>query len=103
MQHGGSDLEHIADQSGRFVDSRDRQILAKLPIGQTAAGEFRLPIPVVLDRISVDRLIRPAMCGQVGLSVALDTECADPTPPPNRFLEDARGHDGAFMDHFFRL
>ena len=60
-----------------------------------------MPVCIVLDRISIDGLIRPAMRRQIGLSVAFDTELTHPQPAFDGVFKNTGGYDSAIVDHVF--
>ena len=71
-QPGRPDAELVADVDRILEQTRRRQVLAEDPRRQLATEPLP-PGPVMLARIGVDGLVRPAVDGEVRLSVAVRT------------------------------
>ena len=83
----------LADERARDVDALGGQVLAERG-GAERAAELVLPAPDLLDRVRVDRLVRAAVHGPVGLVVAVEVDAADGDAARDRVLPD-RGLDHA--------
>src|SRR3990172_1633650 len=97
-----SNLKHISDTNPVFQQARGREILPELSVGKIMTPQFPGPEGVVLERIHVHGLVRPAVHPQVRLAVAREIQASQPHRTGDRGLENAGGNRLAAMKNFTR-
>ncbi len=85
-----ADAVNIADVYRVFQQPLCGEILAKLAECKILPVQFMRPCGVMLERIGIHRLIHPAMCFQVCLTVAFQVEPVQPHTPAHWLFIDAR-------------
>jgi hypothetical protein len=92
----------ISDVHGFLSQPLGREILAKHTPGQFHAGQFLSPVGIMLRRVSVHRLVRPAVHREIGLPVAVKIQLRHLHPARNRLLENSRADGKRFPLNFAR-
>src|SRR6185437_10251452 len=104
---GGAYLEAVADVdcvlSQPFAScALEREVFSKGAVGQGMAGQFGLPVRVVLDGIAVDGLECSAVDGEVRLPVSVEIQGSEGDSARDGCLVDGRGHALAVPGDFAR-
>lgn len=69
---------------------------------QFNSGQIAAPEIVMLRRVSVDGLVRPAVNFQIGLTVAVEIEFAHGDAARDRLFEDSRSNRAVLPEDFAR-
>src|SRR5690606_35206511 len=97
LEQGGAEFEPVAQADPRLGQATRADVLAEGAGGLEHRQRSQLAAPggVVLERVVVDRVVRPAVHPPVALFVAFDSQGADPDRAVERTLVDRAYAPGA--------
>jgi hypothetical protein len=97
---GGAHDEAVAEMHGIFQQAIRGEVFPEDAKGKIAAGQFLLPVGIVLDGVAVDGFVFTAMNLEVGLTVTIQIQLAKSDAARDRLLEDAGGDPGVVPGDF---
>src|SRR5579859_7097332 len=79
-----------------------REVLTKLPIVKSQIWELALPLWVMLNRVQIDRLVRPTMNREIGLLISVQIEAPNGDARRHGLLINGRGNQVPIVLHLTR-
>ena len=101
-QFDGADAQSVADVEFFFQQTFGGEVFTEGARRQFFIAELAAPEMVVLGRVDVDRLARPAVDGQVGLAIAVNIQSAHAHAPGHRRFENACANHPPIVNYLAR-